>query len=80
MQLLPTSATVHFWIDALFKPLEMNEGLWGPQGVRVGFLPMSYCKAYLQLHFQLRWRRNSLVKRYHALEDLNYDSNYVLFL
>lgn len=61
MQLLPTSATVHFWIDALFKLLERNEGFWGPQGVRVGFLPMSYCKAYLQLHFQCRWRRNTVL-------------------
>lgn len=59
----------------------MNEGFWGAQGLRVGFLPMSHCKAYLQLHVQPRWRRNnSLVKRYHALEDLNYDFNYVLFL
>lgn len=46
-------------MGALFKPLQMNEGFWGPQGVSVGFLPMSHCNVYLQLHFQPRWRRNT---------------------
>ena len=27
----------------------------------MGFLLMSHCKAYLQLHFQPRWRRNTVL-------------------